>query len=78
MSDDTENTAQPDSAKLIAINGGGKPDEMAEAGRRLRANVPRLIENYGLFAQLTRAKYDALVAHGFTEQQALELSKGLW
>jgi hypothetical protein len=42
---------------------------------QMRRDLPFLLESQVLSAQVTRAKYEALVAAGFTEQQALQLCK---
>lgn len=46
---------------------------IAQAVRNLRENMPALLEMAQLNAQITRAKYLALVKEGFTEAQALDL-----
>jgi hypothetical protein len=42
---------------------------------RLLNEIPNMIEHIQIMAQLTKVKYDALIAEGFTETQALELCK---
>lgn len=61
--------------KLTMIQGGNTPNEMKEAVRQLKSVMPDMIEHLILMAELTKVKYDALVQQGFTEAQALELSK---
>lgn len=56
---------------LTPINGGGNKNPMHE----IIDQMPQMIANMTLVAQLTRAKYDALIVEGFTPEQALELSK---
>lgn len=46
---------------------------LAQNVRTLRENLPALLELAGINAQLTRAKFLALVKEGFTEGQALDL-----
>lgn len=48
---------------------------LAQAVRNLRENLPALFELETLQAQITRKKFLALVAEGFSEQQALELCR---
>lgn len=49
--------------------------KLAMLVREMRENVAAHIEIVQLNAKVTRSKYLALVAEGFTEQQALELCK---
>ena len=42
---------------------------------KLLADLPDIVKRYEWLARLQRAKYEALIAAGFTEQQALTLSK---
>jgi hypothetical protein len=51
---------------------------MADAMRKMAAEMPILIENVKMLAQLQRAKFDALKDVGFTDEQALELCKNLY
>lgn len=60
---------------LTVIPGGGTPSITKDAIRRLREDLPIQIEFYGMLSKLIRAKFEALVAEGFTEAQALELSR---
>lgn len=50
-------------------------DEMRGQLELLRRNLETLIEFHKINAQITRAKYDAYIAQGFDEKQALELCK---
>lgn len=61
--------------KVVALEGGQTPDKLAEAVRDLRKNLPNLIVAQELHAQVTRAKFVALVNQGFTVAEALELCK---
>lgn len=53
----------------------GPIDKQRAALEELKRSIPMHIEFLGIHAQFIRAKYVALVAQGFTEAQALELSK---
>ena len=66
-----------DKSNLTVLNGKGIPDKLKESMIDMKAKMPIFIENIFLLVQLTRAKYNALLAEGFTEAQALELSKTL-
>lgn len=57
------------------LEGGHSPDKAAEDMRKLRNNLATIIEAQAFMAQVTKAKYDALIAQGFTAAQALELCK---
>jgi len=63
------------SDKLTVFPGGGKPDAMKQAVRELKSALPEFIQYQLLIAEITKAKYDALLKQGFTPEQALELSK---
>ncbi|MFA5500661.1 MAG: hypothetical protein WC404_06245 [Candidatus Omnitrophota bacterium] len=54
-----------------------RPDlnEMKESLSYFRKLVDLIKEDNAIRAGITKAKYDALVAEGFTPQQALELCK---
>ncbi len=67
----------PQPPKLVAILGAGKLDKFAEDLRNLQRHLPHLVEHQKLVAKLTRNKFLALQAEGFTEAQALELSRSL-
>lgn len=53
----------------------GPVDKQRAALEELKRNLPIHIEFLAIQAQTIRAKYQALVAQGFTEAQALELCK---
>ena len=63
--------------KLSVFKGKGIPDDFKENIADMKSKMPLLIENIFLIAQLTRAKYNALLNEGFTKEQALELCKKL-
>jgi len=60
---------------FISIRGGNEQDKLRESVRQLERDLPVLLEMQKLSAQMTRAKFESLVAEGFTETQALELCK---
>lgn len=49
--------------------------KIAQDMRVLKDNMPALIDAARMQAKLVRVRYLALVAEGFTEDQALELCK---
>lgn len=55
------------------VNGKVTNVEMEIMVDDLRAKLPYLIENAALTAKLLKAKYDTLVAEGFTAEQAMEI-----
>lgn len=57
------------------IDGGAKPNITKDAMAQLMADLPGLLQYQGVIATLQRARFLALVKEGFTEVQALELSK---
>lgn len=63
-----------DGPKLVHL-----PDknEMKAAGDALRRQLPAIMDNARLIAQIRRASYIAHVEQGFTEAQALELCKSM-
>lgn len=50
---------------------------LKQANEELKRNIDDMIDSMILQARLTRAKYDALIAQGFNEMQAIELCKQL-
>jgi|WetSurMetagenome_2_1015567.scaffolds.fasta_scaffold157280_4 hypothetical protein len=65
-------------ADLKSFPGGGNVDEFKVAIRSMIMQLDTTIEYFQILAKLYKAKYDALVAEGFTPAQALELSKTLF
>ena len=49
--------------------------ESAQALKKLMDDIVLMQESFIALAKMTRAKYSALVAEGFTEAQAIELCK---
>lgn len=49
--------------------------DMAKAMKNLLENMPALLEYERIMAQITRAKYLALLGQGFTEPQAIVLCR---
>lgn len=60
---------------LTSIEGGRHPDKFREELRKLQASLDVVLKSQRYVAQVTRAKYDALIEQGFTPAQALELCK---
>lgn len=52
-------------------------EDIRQALNDMRDCIPAHIEMQVLLAQVTRAKYNALLKEGFTEAQALELCRTL-
>jgi hypothetical protein len=65
-------------ADLKEIPGGGNVDEIAEAIRNMKKNLPQMQEYYEIVARMTRLKYDELIKEGFSESEAVELCKQLF
>lgn len=51
-------------------------DSMLAHVAMMRRNLPAMLEMLAIDAQMRRAKYNALIKEGFSDQQALELCKG--
>jgi hypothetical protein len=62
-----------DDQKTVTIVHLPPPDKLQGAIEETRRNLPILLANADIMAQMRKANYDALVAAGFTEAQALEL-----
>jgi hypothetical protein len=60
---------------LSLLQGGAKKDELAEAIRQARATWDLYVQAADLIAKEQKVKFDALVKHGFTPVQALQLVK---
>lgn len=68
MSDSSNASPSGDKNEKLSVS-------LAQAVKTLRDNLPAMIEMEQLQARITRSKFLALVAHGFTEEQALILCK---
>ena len=55
------------------IQGGGNPDKMKAAIETVEKNMPAMLGLMLMNAKVIKAKYNALIAEGFTDQQALFL-----
>jgi hypothetical protein len=62
--------------KLISMKGGNKPSITRETIRLMKEELPYILEYFPIYAEMTKAKFEALKEKGFTEIQALELCKG--
>lgn len=60
---------------IHVLTGGGVPDLGKEAVRNLAKNMEHLVAFVSLISKLQREKYKSLLEEGFSESQALELSK---
>lgn len=58
--------------KLVDFN---NPSELRAAIEQLTREVPHYIAMAPILAQIRKANYDALIAEGFTPEQALDLCK---
>jgi hypothetical protein len=76
MSDDKK----PGGADVLSLlQGGASADKWAEAKRQFEAAWPRELEIAAIVSRLSRARFDALKAQGFTDGQALQLTmKWMW
>ena len=63
-----------DGPKLVTMP---ERSELKAASSALQRQLPDMIKNAVMIAKLRRAYFNAYVAEGFTEAQALELSKAL-
>ncbi len=62
---------------LISLPGGDNLNEMKESLRQLKVILPEMLEYMKITAELHRTKYCALKEQGFSDVQALELSRDL-
>lgn len=61
---------------MIAQIPNTERDELMAAVAKMTRNLPIFIEMMQVDAKIRRAKFEALVNEGFSEQQAIELCKG--
>lgn len=61
--------------KITSIDGAKGKDTTADALNEMRRQLPNIFEAIKLNAEIHRQKYLALKAQGFSDEQALELSK---
>ena len=71
MSDDDDDNG----LKIVDLKIPPTDSQMGVAD--MRKNMDSMMAGHALLAKLLRAKYLALIDEGFTEKQALELSKKL-
>lgn len=65
--------------KVISLKGGkSKDSEFQQALRAMREGFQEQIEYFAVLSSLHKAKFDACKREGFSDQQALELSKNLY
>lgn len=65
------------SENVVELVKSGDQDKIAAAVAELRRLLPARIEYQRVMARLQREAYDAYIAEGFDEWQALELCKDL-
>jgi len=70
-----EDLQMPDKDNLIPLEGNNNKSELRDNLRIVQQDLTAIIESMTINAKITRAKYDALIAEKFTEDQAIELSK---
>jgi hypothetical protein len=66
------------SDKIKIFEGGCNPNELKEALRTLKVNLPEMQEYLKIHAQMIKWKYDALLEEGFSKEQAIELCRKLF
>ena len=64
------------SDKIKLLDTGGK-NEMIAAFESLKRELPSILQQVAVIAEIRKASFDAHVKHGFTEEQALELCKSI-
>lgn len=60
---------------LVALPGGGNTDALRDGVRLMKKNMELLIEYWAIDAKIKRAKFLSLKEAGFSDEQALELTK---
>lgn len=63
--------------RVLELVKSGEPDKLAAAVAELRRLMPARVEYHRIMARMQREAFEAYVAEGFTETQALELVKHL-
>ena len=61
--------------KIYSIDGGNKPNITKDQLKEMRERLPFMVEYLQIIAEMTRAKYEALIAQGFTKDEALKYIK---
>ena len=64
-------------SKVVELVKSGDPDKLAAAVAELRQLMPARVEYHKIMARMQREAFDAYIAEGFTEAQALELVKAI-
>jgi len=64
--------------KITVFEGDGVKNINAETIRKIKKDLPMMLEYQLVAAELARDKYTALINQGFTEAQALELTKTIF
>ena len=68
----TERIEMSDDINIVNI---GTKDRAVAATEALKRDMPVILQQVLLIAEIRKASYDACIKHGFTEKQALELCK---
>ena len=65
------------SEKLKSLKGGGMNNLFKDALRELKETMAEQIEYHQILAKIQKAKFDSLVKEGFSDHQAIELTKSI-
>lgn len=52
-------------------------NEQEKASKQLKRDLPFILENMGMLAEIKKAAYEANIEAGFTPEQSLELCKSV-
>ena len=64
---------------LHVLTGGNNPPIITKkALDQMKIDLPGMLEYIIIMAEMTKAKYDAMIDQGFTKEEALELCKTLF